>query len=782
MADHLQLPRPARLEQRRQGAAQPPRRPRNPRQHGQKLQEEVEAATSLARREIVEGIDPRFVFKIRASTRLPDSVWEPRGLGFLGETEGWTYFVITETAEPDRLAAALAEYAAAPDEEGAPAPLSTMFGNIEALEPYGPDDRRGIGIPAVDEIEDGMTVDVQLWPSSGDDEASRRVDEVYAVIASGGGEVLDDDRRPQLTLVRARVTKSSLLALLDLPVVETIRTPPTPYVDPSDWIATGIDDLDVRVTGNEPVGVIDDGVATGHPLLTDLVRSERAFPAGHAWQPIGAHGTHVAGLAAYGDFEAPIREGAPLEGGPIHVGRVLEPHPVWPDHTHLPGLTHRAVEDAIRTLHEEEGVRVFNVSIADEDAFSGPHVSLWTESLDELVRELGVVVVVAAGNHPVWLMSGDEVLNGYPQYVIDEEGRVAEPGIAANVLTVGSIARSDAPATASGESRVGDRAVAGIDEVSPFSRSGLGIRNRAIKPELVHYGGNFAITDTGTVDAKNPGVGVITTQLASDGRLFVASVGTSLSAPRVARLAADLWERYPQASANLIRCLVGAGTTMPPSAEAQFASRPDRLRAYGFGRPGLEAAAESGSTRTLLYHDGSISVDSVDIIPVPIPEPFVRGRYARRIRVALAFDPPVRRQRREYVAGSMQVVLLRNVEPDEIADTYGRQPSEREERSELIRDRRRIDLQPGVRSFTGGTMQVRDFRCRQLQLDDGDTYYLLVIHQSEPWAGSLREPYEMQDYAVAVVMEAEEEVELDLRALLEQRLRQRIEVRLRGAR
>ncbi len=779
MADHLQLPNPAHLEQRRQGAAQPPRRPRNPRQHGQKLQQEVEAATSISRREVIEGVDPRFVFKLKATTRLPDSVWEPRGLGFLGEAEGWIYFVITETDRPDRLAEALADYAAAPDEEGAPAPLASLFGNIEELEPYGPEDRKGPGIPQDDEVEEWTVVDAQLWPSADDDEASRRVDEVHAVIEFSGGTVIDEDRRPQLTLVRARISRESLFALLELPVVETIRTPPTPFIDPSDWITAGVDDLDVEVTSDEPVGVIDDGVATGHPLLRDLVRSERAFPVGHAWQPIGNHGTHVAGLAAYGDFEAPIREGEALRGGPIHVARVLEPDPVLGDRTGFPGIAHRSVEEAIRTLHAEEGVRVFNISITDSDGFSGPHVSLWTESLDELVRELGIVVVVAAGNHPVWLMAGDDVLARYPEYVLEEEGRVAEPGVAANVLTVGSIARSDAPATTSGESRVGDRAVAGVDEISPFSRSGLGIRNRAIKPEFVHYGGNFAITNSGLVDANNPGVGVITTELANDGRLFVASVGTSLAAPRVARMAADLWSRYPQASANLIRCFIAAGTTTPPAAEAQFSSRPDRMRTYGFGRPGLVAAAESGPTRTLLYHDGAIAVDSVDIIPVPMPEAFARGRYARRIRVALAFDPPVRRQRREYVAGSIQAVLLRNVDPEEIAEIYGRQPSERDERAELIRDRRRIDLQPGVRSFTGGTIQVRDFRCRQLQVDDGDTYYLLLIHQSEPWAGTLREPYENQDYAVAVVMEAEEEIELDLRALLEQRLRQRIEIRLR---
>lgn len=165
---------------------------------------------------------------------------------------------------------------------------------------------------------------------------------------------------------------------------------------------------------------------------------------------------------------------------------------------------------------------------------------------------------------------------------------------------------------------------------------------------------------------------------------------------------------------------------------------------------------------------------------MPIPDSLVRGRFTRRFRVGLAYDPPVRRQRREYVAGSLKAVLLRNVDPSEIERTYGRQPSDREDRAELIHDRRRLDLQPGVQTFLGSTLQVREVERRSLNADDGEVYYLLIIHQSESWADHLREPYETQDYAVALMMEIEGEVELDLRALLEQRLRQRVEVRLRS--
>lgn len=786
MADHLRFPNPETVPQRRQSASVPPRLPRNPRQHASDLTHEVQEVAAVPRRDVVEGIDPRHVFKVRATSRMPDSTWEPRGLQFLGEAEGWTYFVISESGELDRLLASLARYSQGPDEEVTSSPLLSVFGNIDRLEPYGPEDRRGRGIPADSaELQFPLVIDTQLWPSPDGDEASRRVDEVHSVVEATGGLVLEEDRRAQLAIVRLTATRDTLDALLELPVVEVVRIPPTPFIDPSDWLTADLDDLQVEVESSEPVGVLDDGVDSAHPLLRDLIVSERAFPDGHTWRPHGSHGIRVAGLAAYGDFEVPLRDGLALRGAPIHIARVLEPMEHEPSRTQFSGLEHRVVEEAIRALHSDEGVRVFNLSAADDEPYAGPHVSVWTETLDQLVRELGIVVVVAAGNVTMPqtiaapLPSGHHILNDYAAYVLTDEARVAEPGIAATVLTVGSVARSDGPASASGTSQLGDRAVAAVDEVSPFTRSGPGIRGRAIKPDVVAYGGNIVVTDVGVVQRNNPGVGVISTQLSPEGRLFATSVGTSLAAPRVARLAADLWARYPSASANLIRAFVGVSTVDPPPAKAQFSSGIDRRRAFGHGRPSYERAAESAATRTTLYFDGSIPVNAVHVIPVPIPEPLSRGRYLRRFRVALAYDPPVRRQRREYIAGSLKVVMLRNIEVAEISRVYGRQPVLREDRADLITDRRRLELHPGTQTFTGSTLQVREVERRLLQVDDGDLYYLVVIHQAEPWANTLKDPYESQDYAIALAIEIEGQTTLDLRSVLEQRLRAGTRIRQR---
>ena len=132
-----------------------------------------------------------------------------------------------------------------------------------------------------------------------------------------------------------------------------------------------------------------------------------------------------------------------------------------------------------------------------------------------------------------------------------------------------------------------------------------------------------------------------------------------------------------------------------------------------------------------MYFDGEMDSDSVAIHPVPIPDAFARGRSQRRISVALAFDPPVRRQRREYLAAEMSFDFLRNVEPDEIRARYARQGAER---VDLWSDRHRLKLKPGSTLTSKSTLQVRRIFPRELRVDDGDTYYLAVKHKPAPWA------------------------------------------------
>ena len=781
MPDHLLLPERITLGSRRQGGGGGPGTPpRNPRRHGEDLQERLGRARERARPiRVIEGVDPARVFKIRARGRIGDPTWSGKDLEFLGETEDWTYFVLSPGDQPDRLIEQLANYAAAPDEEGARGPNYTFFDGVEDIAPYGPEDRRGPGLPAdLGELTEPIVVDVVAWPSDSRGESEARLAQMRRVVEHHQGIEITFDARARFTVLRARVSAGALTDLLDLAVVERIRTPPVAYLEPSDWLNAEIDELDVRSEPGEPIGILDDGIAE-HPLLEGLVATRRAFPADHDWQPISPHGTLVAGLALYGEFESALRDRSPLTArGTVHQARVLEPDPVIARATRFAPstTTHQAVEEAIETLHSEEGVRVFNLSINDPDAYAGPHVGLLTQRIDELIRDLGIIVVVSAGNHQAdrrtgRMASGHDAADAYPQYILHSAARVAEPATAALALSVGALARFDAPQTLRGDAPVGDHAIASAGEVAPFSRSGPGAF-KGVKPEVADIGGNWVIKDTGTLDDENPGVGVISLGVNATGRLFSVATGTSFAAPRVARLAAQVWTAYPDASANLVRALVGMAARVPAPARAQFANGADCLRAAGYGQPREDLALASGGPRTVMVFDGEMPTDTAAVHPVPIPEVFARGRASRRMAVSLAYDPPVRRQRREYLAGDMTFDLLRAVSADDVRERYRRQGEQRVPLTS--RPRERLDLQPGAQSTANSTLIVRNIQPQLLDPDDGDVYYLAVSHRSAQWADEGD-----QRYALAVELVEEERIDIDLYAAVQQQARVRARVRAR---
>ena len=354
------------------------------------------------------------------------------------------------------------------------------------------------------------------------------------------------------------------------------------------------------------------------------------------------------------------------------------------------------------------------------------------------------------------------------------------------MVTVGSVARSGAPARFGGRSDIRDTAIAQPDEISPFSRTGPGVnatsQNGAIKPEFVHYGGNTVWTALGQISHNDPGASVVSTALHESGRLFSASSGTSFAAPRVARTAAEILRSYPNASGNLLRALLGVSAEIPGAAAGQFPDERQRHHALGYGIPKRARAVDSERNRVVLIHEGEIAVDTVAIHPIPMPENFTTGKADRSITVAVACDPPVRRQRREYTAGRVGLDFYRSAGIDEVEAWVRRQP--RNGKIPLPQDRRRIGhkLKPGVQLCGASTLQVRTWRASSanaLNPDDSDTYFLVVRHSKEQWADSLRESYQTQRYALAVQLEDRSMIDINLYASVEAQVRARVQAETR---
>lgn len=788
MADHLSLPPPIRHTDRRQGGGGGTTERRTPGRHGPALSRDLDAALGAQPVQVVDGVDPRRVFKIRGTTRLSDDDLRRRNLEFLGDTEDWTYFVVPTDEQAAELRRAVADYSSGTPTD---APLASFFDRIDQLEPYGPDDRTSDSLRTrIDSDTWPIVVDVSIWSSATDAEARRRVDDVRAACQQYGATVLGTDTRARTAAVRVRCDRTALEALLGLMVVESIRAPLAPLLEPSTWLNATLDDVRFDSPLETIVGVLDDGVATGHPLLRDLIVADYALPEGHAWVDAGPHGTLVAGLAAYGGFETAFAQGHVELPSPTRLAcvRLLEPDGSGdPNSTHLPSSDpdHDVIETAVRLLHEANGVRVFNLSVTDRFPYAGPHASVLTEMLDSLSRELDVLIVVSAGNRRFaadgTTSEGLHVLHDYPAYMLDEDARLAEPAIAAIPLTVGSVGLSDAPVRAAGRSHVDEHAVARRNRPSPFSRSGPGVTARA-KPEVSHFGGDLVWAGTHLIP-NDLGVGAVSLNHDFGNRLFRVASGTSFAAPRLANLAARILDRYPDASANLVRALIGIASSLPPEITDLNIDPDDLIRIVGSGLPDSEVATDSSTNRVLMTFEGSVETDAIAIHPVPIPEEFVRGRADRWISIALAFDPPVRRQRREYLAGKIKVDLFRNFSVDEIRDVMGHQDPDG--RTAIPGDRRRIQdrLRPTATLLNGSTLHVRRWSApaaTSLDPDDGDAYHVVLSHVREDWASQLPENYEEQPYALVVELWDRDRPKIDLYNLVQNRVAIPAQARLRA--
>jgi len=775
--DHLSLPDPASLPTHR--ARSTPRTPeRNPHRHGGGLVTSLSASVAKARQiQITEGVDPALVFKVRAAGRLSEDKWRQRGLELLTEGEEWNYVVLSPGIEPPSVGDELTRYAAGPDADASTAPLASFFAYVEEFEPYGPEDRLADAVATNLDATPGP-IDIIIWPAENAAQAAQRVEQVVSAVERLGGSVTAQDRRPRSPVVRAVIDGGAARELATVPVVELLRLPGIPYVDPSEWRDAREGDLTVDRRDGPPIGVLDDAIATGHLLLRDgVVLATRSFPENRGWQQLGEHGTMVAGLAAYGDFEQPLRDGAPLVlGGPVVQGRVIELDPDGSGRHRFPPeqSEYRTVEEAITTLNNDYGIRIFVMAVNKLDPYAGPHVDLMTESLDNLARDRDLVIVISTGNHvadiaSARMASGHHAANDYAGYALGPLARIAEPGTAALALTVGSIARSDGPATLAGTTPLGYTAIAPVNGVSPFTRSGPGAF-KGLKPDLVHYGGNWVIRVTGELAISDAGTSSISLAMTDTGRLFGQGSGTSYAAPRVARAAADVLGTYPDASANLVRALVALSASVPAPVTTEFGKKAGQV--VGHGLPRADRAVASSARRVVLMGDFELDTDTVAVHPLPIPPAFHRGRGSRTIGVALAFDPPVRRTRREYLAGEMNFDLVRASTLEDVTAAYQGQIKDQE--VPLPKGRLRLDLKPGSTSTANSTLMVRRVQHTIFPEDDGDTYFLVVTHRNRPWARN-----GVQSYALAVELEEHAESDVDLYVELQQRVSLRARTRVR---
>lgn len=648
----------------------------------------------------------------------------------------------------------------------------------------------------VDKINDSarlFVVNIDVWYNNDRSKIIEIEEQIKRVLGTQGSELLGDlFEISGLLLGRAKVNEYSLNALLNLDIICLVELPFEAVMQepneiyPNDFKPIVNDILD---DGAPLAAVLDSGVFTGNPLLKTVVVAEEDFDhQEETTTDLNGHGTGVAGIVVYGDLSGlkDRKVFTPLVR--VYNGKIL----------HKEGdnacfredkRPEEVVYNAIKYFHEQYGCRIFNLSVGnDKHVYNGGRQFPWASMLDDLSRELDIVIVVSAGNVaepkiPVF-NNREELLEKTRDNLFNPEHRLIDPATSALSITVGSITRASEP--------VGSRisimpvSVGKTDYPSAFTRIGKGV-NKAIKPEFVDYGGNISLGSKyhGSVswDIRDFGLMEPTLYNGTD-RVFKGYCGTSFSAPHVTHIAARLersLERQlaKKPSANLIRAMLANSASCTETMQEWGMNSNDELysgkdnpkqerlmRLYGYGKVS-ELSLTSTDNAVTLFAEDTLLLRDFHLYKIPVPSQFIKVRSNKSITVSLAYNPMTRMGRKEYLANNLWIEIFRRIDEQTLFKYKAKRDSgiDIEEAFKNLPDEYKIkDFVPGYNVVQKSTLQQRRWQKgsrggSDLSWPENEKPYIYILVSGKE---RFRCAQQEQDYALCVTFTYESEEKIDL--------------------
>ena len=784
--EHIRIEKEPLINDRRtakqrsiQGVARP-----DPAAHGQFLGAALSGAAQVAKAQ-PGAEDGNLVLKLSYSGSLDLSKLNKHGVEFVSQEDKTVCIVFTSEQ-------GLAEFADHLAKLGLPEGQDLSYQNLllalDGIGNWSRADRESWAIKHFG-IPDSATfkLDVELWPLGGvhSPERTSTVQRFEEWIKTKCIHQVDRINRDSLLLYRLVVTKEQAEHLLEHRDVRLVDLPPRTgitYQQMDVAVTPHIDGISSPPSGASKICILDSGINSNHPLLRAAFGEAESYIAGQDAEDDVWHGTAVAGIALYGNIEECLAANQWKPELVLCSGKIITKAAGTNEAVFDEKTIEQTIEKAVEYFAGELGCRIFNLSIGNENVpYDGRHIRGIAYTLDRLAREYDILFVVSAGN-----FRGTETIPQsdwraeYPEYLLAPESFIIDPAPALNVLTVGALAKHTANAD---EQRYGDRDVNALSPASenqpaPFTRHGPSIKG-AFKPDLVAHGGNLASPMRQEGQQLRPNtrrLGVLVPNHDFIGAtLFKDISGTSFSAPYVTHLAGRLLNTYPRASANLLRALLVNHADVPP---ACFAAFPEQMQKHmrqvvGYGKVNTDTLFRSTDDKVVLLAESAIENDSHQFYELPLPEDFLRSnRATRQIRVTLAYCPPVKTTRMEYMATKISYRLVKGESLDEVQRHFN-QDLKKEEDSigDAAASNRTITSQERERC----TVQSSIWTLKQLS--PKQKWFVVVTRQDKEWGRAIC--LDEENYALAVSVSDRENLEARLHAQIQARVREQARARVR---
>lgn len=432
--------------------------------------------------------------------------------------------------------------------------------------------------------------------------------------------------------------------------------------------------FEVEVPENlSTVGIIDTGINAIEPF-NNLIVDGGINITGETDTDISGHGTSVAGLAIFGQ-DLP----SSVDNSYVAKCKVL---PIKVLHNNNGGINFPMLLEAIKTAKEDKGVRIFNMSLVFYPKRYNEAFSDFAYELDRLSHELDILIFISVGNFDS--ISLTELLttdyhneHDYPEFYYNlnstspvhncENTNISTPSESLNNLSIGALA---------GNLEDGDNSDLTPLSIYPayytrkfhfdyeqkvnttdFNRNQ---KNKHLnKPDLVFDGGDLLNTQSGIEVIARP---------ADD--YFKRTAGTSLSAPLITSMAAEIEGMYPDLHVQSIKALlINSANYHKPKQLPLFKNKGELLRKLiGFGVPDRNQALLSDNNSITMVVEDQIKLFEIVSIPIFLPEYLKTAGNKLIFEISIAYSSyPDKGNHLGYLPLHMSFNLMKNIPINDIA-------------------------------------------------------------------------------------------------------------------